>query len=335
MERFNVGIVGHGVGLRLHYPVLSKIGKVNAFFISLPHVESTSRIPVSETYRIGVSEQVDLLLVGTPPFAHEFHVSIGINSGIAVICEKPVGLSSSCPLSLQSKSLTTKVPVHVGYQLRFYKTVATVKRRIRTFHPVSLEIVYNSSARKNKKAFPHWYNNGQFGGGVKFSILPHIVDLIHFWGFSFESVKIVDISPTNCFQDALDQIELESRLDEMTKLRLTINTLCDFSQFFVRTSDRKGNCLIWDLITGEVHNKLSVPESNPPSSPSTLMSSAHGIWQIAFEEMIRNVFRIRGDAKLNLRSCASLTDAVRVHRVLEAVSESIQKNGGVAFLPPY
>src|SRR5207247_9340623 len=96
VKTVRVGVSGHGVSLRLHAPVLNSLG-FDAVPVQLPRVEPFSGKVVPGQMDLS---GLDLLVVGSPPFAHLVHTAAGIASGIPTICEKPCGAFGATPIRL-------------------------------------------------------------------------------------------------------------------------------------------------------------------------------------------------------------------------------------------
>ncbi len=326
MANFSVGVSGHGVASRLHLPVLSTLDYIHAVRIQLPRIGETSYRTSQPIGGSKIPERIDLLIIGTPPFAHEYHARMAIDSGIPVLCEKPCGLSSEGALRIAACSSRTGTPVAVNYQLRFDDAVLSFRERLAAFRPRMLHIHYESNARQQASAMPSWYLDERLGGGVKFSILCHIIDLIHFLGYSFDLVSAnrKDDDTTELRMSSnfpLDEIEVSASLSKAVEARITIETRSDHSRFVVMATSDEGAVAL-DLISGLTISERPVIEIETIHGPSLLSSSAARPWRSSLERLMRHVTNNGARRGLNMQGCATLQEATRVHEIIEAVGES-------------
>lgn len=326
MVNFRVGVTGNGVALRLHLPVVSSISYITPVRVRLPRVNGTGNLADAFTSHLDTPDRIDLLIVGTPPFAHECHVRAAIDSGIPVLCEKPCGLSAEQAERMEAHRSRLGVPVGVNYQLRFDQDVLSFRSKLQSLDPRLLHIVYSSGARIDMRGAPSWYRDANWGGGVRFSVLCHLVDLVHFLGYSFRSVAAevshLDAGQTRHSSDLpLDNIEVSAMLTKVVQARISAITTSSQSRFVVAA--RNGDDFVsLDLITGRITCGEGEIDDRTIHAPDSLASTSPRPWRSSFETLLYHVTSTGTKQSLDMSGCATLQDAIRVHKVIEAMARS-------------
>lgn len=97
MKEIRVGIIGSGFAARYHVACLRRVFGVQVELAGVTSLRSESRrafgarhgIPVFES-TLALIDQVDLVDVCSPPYAHEEAICAAAEAGKAIICEKPL-----------------------------------------------------------------------------------------------------------------------------------------------------------------------------------------------------------------------------------------------------
>lgn len=267
-----------------------------------------------------------LLIVGTPPFAQEEHVRIALEAGIPVLCEKPCGLSVYTPRRLARDSRRSGVPVGVNYQLRFNEDIVLFRDKLAAFHPTTVRLLYNSGARKDVAHKPYWYCDARIGGGLKFSVLCHLIDLVCFFGYSFETVHVqrearLDSEALSNTEFPFNNIEVNARLDCDTSLNIRVNTESNYARFVIAVGNGS-DLMALDVISGKVICERDAIRKLTLHDSTLLESSSSGPWSSSFATLISHVTNKGLKQAINLEDCATLDQAASVHRVIEAMSQS-------------
>jgi myo-inositol 2-dehydrogenase/D-chiro-inositol 1-dehydrogenase len=73
---------------------------------------------------------VDAVIIATPTDTHADLIEASVAAGIAVLCEKPVDLSSARIRSCISQTSSSRVPVMIGFNRRFDPDFSELRRRL-------------------------------------------------------------------------------------------------------------------------------------------------------------------------------------------------------------
>jgi predicted dehydrogenase len=294
--------------------------------IHLPRISETAEAIVQ---KFSVESNFDLVIIGTPPFAHIQHIEFALKFSRSILCEKPCGLSSEAIRRLISAYPAAAARVGVNYQLRSDPCVQFFAQEMLGFDPEYISIIYNSSARLNKEGMPSWYLNGKLGGGVQYSVLPHIIDLVHLLGYIFLRTQVrssyPQITKEKPFRDnALDVLVLKAILGKGINHKevvceITVDT-CSASDTFVLIAYRRNTILSLDLIKGVT--KYGKAQSFGKEVIGSAISSQHQRpWRTGFEILVRSIFDFGAVVDSNLTGCAALMDAAEVHMVVERLAD--------------
>lgn len=296
MKIKNVDLTGSGVAARLHKPVLDEFSHINTTFVRLPE-EQEIDFPAQSS---------DLIIIGTPTYKHIQHLLYAIKYYPFILCEKPVGYSLKQILTLKKEICKTNSVCFVNYQLRFLPVISDIISFANNNSIKSLSILYRSNARVGNQ-FPQWYLDYRVGGGILYSILPHIIDLINFLGFGIKENFKFDYNK-KIFEVPMDEITIHGITSSGVSIEIAIDTKKDFDQFTVELlSDNKvkrfdfiGNC--------EVSNK-SFQYTN-----GALSSKNVSPWRMGFRMLMSELLNLT-----NVSCIATIEDAIKVHYVLNNI----------------
>lgn len=191
-SKVRVGIVGTGVGLRTMLPAFAK----------LPGAEVTALVGSSEKrarefadahgirYAFGAAaamyehEELDLVCIATPTKRHYEDIQEALEQRVAVLAEKPLAMTPQEAETLAEGADEAGVLAMVDHQLRFNPYV---KRTAELIRDGSLGDVYLIRIHQQSQAFVDpaspwtWSFEASEGGGLRFAMGPHLVDLIRYW----------------------------------------------------------------------------------------------------------------------------------------------------------
>ncbi|XVS64347.1 Gfo/Idh/MocA family protein [Actinosynnema sp. CA-299493] len=301
-----IGVFPTGVGKRLHRRILAKMDGVTVVPVHLPRLRADLVSAVD--WRLPADEApLDLCIVGSPPFCHVSHASTLIRHGISVLCEKPVGVSSEEATRLLELSKHLSVECAVNYQLRFHPLAQAALRQISAHDVRSVEIVCESPARTSRKGLPAWYWRTDLGGGVWFSLMSHLIDLCQFFGLKIADVKVKSASPSVGRHRGIDALTVTANCVQDILVTIVAGGLAEESQFSVRVTTAQGSAMYDFLSDGDIHFTDESP------------------WQVGFRSCMESVLSNNGS--LIEAGCAPVSDAVAVHRVIQAVRLSLARGG--------
>jgi len=292
----NIDLTGNGVALRLHKPVLDDFSYINTKFVRLPDEQELDiQKPTS-----------DIIIIGTPTYKHIQHILYAIKHYPLVLCEKPVGNSYSQILSLKQKIYRANCTCFVNYQLRYLPIVSDMLTYSKENTIELVSVTYRSNARMASQ-LPAWYLDYRMGGGILYSLLPHIIDLINFLGFGivdgFEFEYMDNLS-----QVPMNEITIHGNTASGIPIEISIDTKRNFDQFIIelcgnnkkKKYDFIGNC--------EVVGNLSKYRNGALSSKSV------SPWRLGFRMLISDLLNLDDSSYF-----ATIDDAIKVHHVLHHI----------------
>ena len=128
-----VGVIGLAFGAQFHIPAFSRLPGVEVTALadggSGKAVElSKTMSPTPEVYSSGLdlvaNASVDMISIATPPEFHAGIVLAAIETGIAVLCEKPFGLSTLQAKEMLLAATQKGIKTAVGLEMRYDRGIA-------------------------------------------------------------------------------------------------------------------------------------------------------------------------------------------------------------------
>lgn len=127
-------------------------------------------------------EQLDAVVIATPPKAHVPMVEAAIAKGLAIFCEKPFVLETADGIALAKAAETAGIVNQVGYHYRFVGSFVHVKSLVDAgilgrIHHVTAE-AYGPVVLRPKTG--SWRGSKQTGGGALYDYATHALDLLNY-----------------------------------------------------------------------------------------------------------------------------------------------------------
>jgi UDP-N-acetylglucosamine 3-dehydrogenase len=187
-----IGVVGVGGMGRGHCNTLPKVRNCEFVGVADVRIEAAEEVAKQhgaaafDDYR-RLFEQVDGVVVATPPATHREVTVAAAEMGVHVFCEKPLSLDLADADAMIEATDAAGVRLMVGMVLRFYP-VHTLARRLvddgEIGHIVYIEGDYTNAYRGPRKRPETWY--GSVGGYLENGI--HKVDLVNWFGGTAQTV---------------------------------------------------------------------------------------------------------------------------------------------------
>ena len=187
-QKVKIGLVGVGSGSiaqRVHIPSLRRIPLAD-----IVAVTSRSGTDIGQPVRMYAdwaemldSEQLDLLYVMTPTFAHPPIVIAALERGIHVVCEKPPALTVSETAAMVKVAKARGLNLLFCFNRRFAPTYVRLKQiaQARGCHTLILEKTRGQTEaitpRMMEAANQQWKEQVAREGGPIFEFVPHLFDL--------------------------------------------------------------------------------------------------------------------------------------------------------------
>lgn len=190
--KYKLALIGCGQIGRVHAQRLAEDGRACASVLCDPLIENARRIRdeffpaafVTESVEEGLArEGLDGAIVATPTHLHAEQVSLALNRGLAVLCEKPLAESREKIAALIDEAERPGMPeLMVGYQRRFWSCYRTIKREIDSgkWGKIQSISLHNSEDWLQSQALPGTWRNDpvQNPGGFIGDAGSHKIDLI-------------------------------------------------------------------------------------------------------------------------------------------------------------
>lgn len=214
---FRVGLIGCGAVSKLYYsPALqelekNKILQVKALFdpdsknIVLIQKNFPNAHIISQLQDLS-SKEIDIAIIASPPQFHPQQTIQLLQSGISVLCEKPMATSvAEAQLMIEAASLTQSL-LAIGHFRRFFPATQTIQKIL------SLNLLGDiSSFHFSEGGHFRWpvqsasyFKKSSAHGGVLLDIGVHLLDLIIWWFGNPEEIVYED--------DAMGGIEVNCRI---------------------------------------------------------------------------------------------------------------------------
>ncbi len=211
-KKLRVGVLSAGAwSVATHIPELQRHDDVELVIVTNQDLERASKIKEifgfsrsSNSWEEALKEELDVVIVSSPPIAHEKMVIAALESGAHVLCEKPFALTrkSAVTMTDTAKRVNRKLLVGYGWPFSdiFQRTHQLLAENIvGNVEFVSMAITSNIRELLLGHSTPDWSTQGILseaktysdpriaGGGALGTTLSHSLGLlIHLTGDSFE-----------------------------------------------------------------------------------------------------------------------------------------------------
>ncbi len=187
-----IGIIGSGVGIRTHVPGFIQTDRAELVALYSPNSVKAKVLGarhgfrrVHESYQeLCADTDVDLVVVASPNSFHFVQVKEALERGKHVLCEKPLsGSIEECEALADLASARCSQITVVNHQLRYNPYFKELKRIISSgelgsvFHARIFQQGNNGSDRSAPWS---WSFDSDAGGGVRWAMGSHLVDLSTF-----------------------------------------------------------------------------------------------------------------------------------------------------------
>lgn len=123
-------------------------------------------------------ENLDLLLVALPPFAHTDEVQAAAQRGVNIFIEKPIALSSAQAWQMVAAAEAAGIKTQVGFMFRFGEAIERLKHLLHTGEAGRPGLM---SARYFCNALhADWWRDREKSGGQLVEQVIHMVDLMRY-----------------------------------------------------------------------------------------------------------------------------------------------------------
>lgn len=214
-DRFRIGVVGAGgIAQVAHLPALSRLDDVEVVALCDIDVskarELASRFGVSDVYD-DIEELLkyaspDAVVICTPSHLHEIHALTALSSGVHVLCERPLALTSQGIRRLVERQELSGKVLMVGMNNRYRSDVQAVRGFLQNGELGRLRAIRAGwyMFRPSRSALGWRLKRTQAGGGVMLDLGLSLLDLA-FWLSGDQ--KPVRVSASFSWDDEAPDIE--------------------------------------------------------------------------------------------------------------------------------
>lgn len=186
MERYRIGIVGAGFGVRSHLPALLAHPRFDVVALASPSsaakIASERGIPhaFSSCREMLVGCELDAVTVASPPFTHLDDVLASLEAHKHVLAEKPFALNVADAERMLDTSKHGGTVAGVAHEFRFVPQAQALHELVVNHHLEPLREIEVTNVRSNlRRDVPtprSWWFDRSRGGGLTGAMLSHIID---------------------------------------------------------------------------------------------------------------------------------------------------------------
>jgi len=357
LAQVRIGIIGTGVGLRTLFPAFKMISNAKVVALCGSSLDKTRffaseyDIPIAcESYlELCMRNDIDLVCVASPNLFHFEHTKVALDNKKHVLCEKPFTLKRTDMEYLITKRKEIGVLGLINHQLRFNPYMVKIKEFLQSGLigvPYFVRIHQQSTVFSGNDVNWSWSFDADQGGGIRYAMYSHFVDLLNFWfnsnyynlNASLNPVYMEKINANGKKQSILASIFCKVSLELNDGLSVLLSATagaCSYPRFDVSiygergeihfdlsrkltiyTADQKGKkkkVLLSDVYDDEKENKVSI---------------FSGSFRYFAPQIIRAV--IEGNLS-HMKHTSKFEDARYTFDFLEAIKES--SNNGILINP--
>ncbi len=145
-----------------------------------------TKYKVPRHYTEGMSliekEELDILVIGTPPDSHHPYSLAGIARGWHVLCEKPTAMNAIEVEEMLDQAKEAGIVHVIDHELRFNGNRAEIKDRIEAgYIGQPRHAVVNQIGNSLVNTPWTWWSTKAMGGGALGEFASHAIDLLRWW----------------------------------------------------------------------------------------------------------------------------------------------------------
>jgi len=188
-KNLNAAFVGGGYMSQTHAKNLLKFPYITLTAVCETSLENCTAIkeiaPNIATYtdfdQMLAAENIDILYICIPPFAHTGQVEKAAAKGIHLFLEKPIAITVEHGISMTDAVKKANVVTHVGYHMRYSKPAQELKKLVSS-GKAGKPVLFHGSWECNSLHSPWWMHKDKCGGQV-FEQVIHLYDMaVNFLG---------------------------------------------------------------------------------------------------------------------------------------------------------
>jgi predicted dehydrogenase len=282
-----LGISGCGAVTQLYYaPALRILGDevrlVGAFDPDEQAAERFARphrAQIAGSFEELLRLELDLVVVASPPRFHAEQTCAALNAGRAVLCEKPMAMSTQEAEQMVRTAASTARPLGIGMVRRLLPQAALIRSLLQAHALGTLRNIdiFEGGPFDWPIPSPSWFSADQ-GGGILQDIGVHVLDLLRWW--------LGEPSDVRCFDDALGGVSANCLLHlEFGDAQISARLSRDWYRPNGYRITGDAGWIHWpiherDELEGELHGRrVGITPSGPCSYPDAIAAQIRAVAQ--------------------------------------------------------
>lgn len=334
MTEISVGVIGGGGITQIaHLPVLSRADNTRVVAVCDNDVGKArslaERFGVPDAYddieELLARTQPDAVVIATPNHLHEVHVQTALAAGAHVLCERPLATNSQSVESVIAAHRESDRVLMVGMNSRYRNDVQALRGFLQRGELGELRGIRAGwyFFKPSRNALGWRLNRAKSGGGVMLDLGLSLVDLALWLAGYPEPVKV---SGTYNWDETSGDIEdagcalIECRSGLSIIVDVSWRYLGKSEKFWFEVLGTTGSASLAPLrVYREMHGQpIDVTPSGAIERENQFTASYRAEWASFMAA-------VRGDV-----TPPTLADQLTMHRVLEAINQSVQQGHDVA-----
>lgn len=183
-RRVRVGIAGAGwVATARHLPAYLDHPQVDVVAVCDRNVERARTLAdrggvpfATDTWDEFLRQDLDLVSICTPPFAHAEQAVAALDAGCSVFLEKPMAVGIESAQTVADAAASSGRLLCVSHNFLFSRSMRRLLRVVESGEAGPIRFVMGVQASSERRRLPAWY--GDLPGGLFFDESPHLLYLM-------------------------------------------------------------------------------------------------------------------------------------------------------------
>lgn len=183
MSGFSVGVAGCGsIATERHVPVIKHNERAELHSVydhKFPNAERVARrfdVPKMYDEYASFVEEVDVVTIAAPPFAHHDLTVAALESGTHVLCEKPFAVEKADAEAMLETAEDSSARLGIVHNFLFANSVRKAKELVRTGRVGEIQYVKGFQLSSPSRGLPSWYTELPYD--LFFDESPHLLYLM-------------------------------------------------------------------------------------------------------------------------------------------------------------
>lgn len=340
-----IGLIGTGFARRVMLPAFAACE--GAEMVAICSAKQENAKSAAQEYKIrGVytdyeammdQEDLDLVVIATPPYLHKPITLAALQRKLHVLCEKPTALNLAEAHEMYEMAQKKGVVHLIDHELRFNPTLLKLKERIDSGYlgaPKSVSFSIQWGYPMDPDRPWDWWFDSTKGGGLLGALGSHQVDLLRWLLGEFKQVssrlhtfvkerRTPDSKqkhPVTSDDYCAFLAELENGAVGTVILDATARLTSDDKRWNIAFHGESGS-LIYDgqrRLWG-VRSSQPVEELTPPDSLRNVPGLPEGLFPQSFVHFSRGLIQALQNGQSAIEGAATFYDGMRVQAVLDAI----------------